>query len=191
MSVKVLDRLPLENLPDHAQRPRDDGGRQLLTTYLLEDVLKPRRSEEAAALLGFVAEDLWPGEGWNYVFGQASLQERVGVWSLFRNGDPDGDADEARLCQLRTLKTAVHETGHMLGIPHCIAYACCMNGSNHLEESDRAPLEFCPECQAKLWWTCKDDPQERYRRLIKFSEGAGLESESQFWRKLGDALSDK
>jgi hypothetical protein len=40
-----------------------------------------------------------------------------------------------------------------------------MNGSNHSEERDRQPLEFCPECQAKLWWTCRLDPLERSRGL--------------------------
>lgn len=186
--VTVLETLPLDDMPPKATRLRSDGKRQLLTTYLLQDVLKPRRSKDSAALLGFVADDLWPGEGWNFVFGQASLQERIGVWSLFRNGDLDGDADEARLCRVRTLKTAVHETGHMFGIPHCVAYACCMNGSNHLEESDRTPLEFCPECQAKLWWTCRIDPQERYQRLLQFCEDAGLAKEAKFWRELNQTL---
>lgn len=190
MKVRILDRFPLENIPDEAQRPRDDGRRQLLTTYLLDDVLKPRRSKKAAALLGFVAEDLWPGKGWNYVFGQASLQERVGVWSLFRNGDSTGDEAEVKLCLLRTLKTAVHETGHMLGILHCIGYSCCMNGSNHLDESDRKPLEFCPECQAKLWWTCRVDPVPRFDGLTKFAAEAGLKEEAEFWRELKAALDE-
>ena len=62
------------------------------------------------------------------------------------------------LCAIRTAMTATHETGHMFGIRHCIAYQCGMNGSNHSDERDRQPLEFCPECQAKLWWTCGLDP---------------------------------
>ena len=61
--------------------------------------------------------------------------------------------------------TATHETGHMFGIRHCIAYECGMNGSNHSDERDRQPLEFCPECQPKLWWTCGLDPLERSRAL--------------------------
>jgi hypothetical protein len=64
------------------------------------------------------------------VFGQASLADRVGVWSIYRNGEIDGDETERRKFLRRTLKTALHETGHMLGIPHCIAFECGMNGSN-------------------------------------------------------------
>lgn len=30
------------------------------------------------AVLGLAALDLWPGEGWNFVFGQANLTERRG-----------------------------------------------------------------------------------------------------------------
>ncbi len=39
-------------------------------------------------MLALTTSDLWPGEGWNFVFGQASLSERVGVWSLHRLGNP-------------------------------------------------------------------------------------------------------
>ena len=95
-------------------------------------MLKPHRPIDAVAVLGLTAEDLWPGDDWNFVFGQASLSERVGVWSLHRNGNVDGSVDEQRLFLRRTLKTAVHETGHMLSIPHCIAFQCGMNGSNSL-----------------------------------------------------------
>ncbi|MGE5192634.1 MAG: Zn-dependent protease, partial [Deltaproteobacteria bacterium] len=64
---------------------------------------------------------LKPGEGWNFVFGQASLSDRVGVWSIYRFGNPEKSADDYKLCLRRTLATAVHETGHMLGIKHCTA----------------------------------------------------------------------
>ena len=52
-------------------------------------------------MLAITAFDLWPGPGWNFVFGQASLTERVGVWSMARNGDPDdesGHAHAVRAC---------------------------------------------------------------------------------------------
>lgn len=192
MKVVTLEGLPLDDVPEEAQRTRDNGKRrQLRTTYLLHDVLKPQRSKKAAALLGFVAEDLYPDDDWNYVFGQATLDQRVGVWSLYRNGNSDGAEDEYRLCLLRTLKTAVHETGHMLGIPHCTAYSCCMNGSNHRDEADRKPLEFCPQCQAKLWWTCRADPIPRYQKLKEFSDAAGFAQEVKFWEKLEQALTEK
>ena len=39
-------------------------------------------------MISFTSTDLWPGEDWNFVFGQASFEKPVGVWSLHRLGDP-------------------------------------------------------------------------------------------------------
>jgi archaemetzincin len=152
-----------------------EGPPQLLTSHLLDKVLLSRRTDRDAAVLGITAFDLWPGPGWNFVFGQASLTERVGVWSMARNGDPDESATMRDRCAIRTAMTATHETGHMFGIRHCIAYQCGMNGSNHSGERDRQPLEFCPECQAKLWWTCGLDPLARSRALEAVARTHGLE----------------
>lgn len=168
---------PIEDIPEDAQRiPYFQGPRQLLTSYLLQKTLLKRRKERDAAVLGITAFDLWPGPGWNFVFGQASLTERVGVWSMARNGDPDEGGAMRHLCSIRTAMTATHETGHMFGIRHCIAYECGMNGSNHSDERDRQPLEFCPECQAKLWWTCGLDPLVRSRALEAVARKHGLET---------------
>ena len=48
--------------------------KQILTTHVLGEVLKPRLPKDAAAYIAFTASDLWPGEGWNFVFGQATLR---------------------------------------------------------------------------------------------------------------------
>ena len=184
MPVKTLEVVRLEKLPEKARRvPAEGAAPQVLTHYLLDNVLKPRRPKDAAAVMGLTASDLWPGEGWNFVFGQASLTDRVGVWSIQRFGDPDEDETAFKLCLSRTLKVAVHETGHMLGIQHCTAWQCGMNGSNHLAESDGQPLEFCPECQSKLWWTCGVAPLPRYRKLLEFAGCRGMEDEAAYWRK--------
>jgi archaemetzincin len=166
LKLAVDPSVPLEAIPGESQRQFTlEGPPQLLTTYLLSSILLPRRQAADAAVLAITAADLWPGPGWNFVFGQASLKERVGVWSMARNGDVDGRPAMRKLCALRTTMTATHETGHMFGIRHCVAYECGMNGSNHSDERDRQPLEFCPECQPKLWWTCGLDPLERSRAL--------------------------
>ena len=166
LPLELDPAVALSDIPADAQRDFTIAGpRQLLTTYLLNDTLMKHRRPRDAAVLGITAMDLWPGEGWNFVFGQASLSERVGIWSMARNGDADGEPFMRRLCALRTVMTATHETGHMFGIRHCTAYECGMNGSNSAAERDRQPLEFCPECQAKLWWTLNLDPLARSRAL--------------------------
>jgi archaemetzincin len=184
LPVVTNKKLSLDDLPAKARRvhPTWDVP-QVLSTHLLDKVLKPRCPRDAAALLALTASDLWPGEGWNFVFGQASLVDRVGVWSIYRNGKVDGDEDERRMFLRRTLKTALHETGHMFGIPHCIAYECGMNGSNNREESDRQPLEFCPECQAKIWWTCGLRPRPRCEQLLAYGQEHKLAEEARFWER--------
>lgn len=175
LSIATDAPVALGDLPRAAQRVNDrSGSRQLLTTFLLNEVLMRRRQPEDAAVLGITAIDLWPGRGWNFVFGQASLRERVGVWSMARNGDPDAGVGPLRTCSLRTVMTATHETGHMLGIRHCTRYECGMNGSNSVDERDGQPLEFCPECQPKLWWTLQLDPLARSRALEAVARRHGL-----------------
>ena len=184
--VKMLDPIRLDGVPEQARRISPaHGGEQITTRYVLER-LKERRPDDAVAVLGLTTADLWPGkEGWSYVLGQASYVDRVGVWSLYRMGDPE---TEYRTCLQRTLKTAVHETGHMFGIRHCLAFECGMNGSNHQEESDARPMWFCPEDEMKVWWAGGTDPVTRYDRLAEFVDAHGLDAEARFWRSSRAAL---
>ncbi len=189
--VRIRDDIPLDVIPARARRKHPTWGvDQILSTYVLDEVLRPRLPRDAAAYIAFTASDLWPGEGWNFVFGQASLRDRVGVWSIHRNGDPDEGADEFRLCLKRTLKTATHETGHMFSMRHCIAYECNMCGSNHRAESDRHPLHLCPECLAKVCWATGADPGQRFTALAAFCEEHGLEEEAKYFRQAIDLLKE-
>jgi archaemetzincin len=188
MPVTQLENFPLEKIPDWAERTNGDGRRQLWTQYVLDKVLPPRLPENAAALLGLTNIDLWPGEGWNYAFGMATLENRVGVWSTARFGNPEGNEQERRQFFRRLLKVALHETGHMYGITHCIAYECGMNGMNNLGEGDRQVLEFCPECQAKLWWTCDYPPQKRFVRMQEYFERNGFTAETDYYQRAPKAL---
>ena len=187
LEVVMLPVLPLDKFPAAAQRNNGfTGQRQLLSTHILHNILKPNRPKDAVAVLAITHVDLWPGKGWNFVFGQASLSDRVGVWSTARMGDP---VKEAKLFLRRVMQVAIHETGHMFGIKHCTAYKCCMNGANHQGESDRAPLVFCCECDAKLWWACSLKPGARAKRLHAFAEKHELKSDAAQWQRIAEALS--
>jgi archaemetzincin len=189
LPVKIREGIGLRTVPAHARRRagllHDE---QLLTTYLLNDMLKPRLPRDAVALIAITNMDLWPGEGWNYVFGQASLGDRVGVWSFHRFGDPDRGEEAYRLCLLRTLKVASHETGHMFSLPHCIALRCNMNGANNLAETDRGPLEVCPHCLAKIYYAMGVRPAGRFKKLRDFCKANDLKAEAEFYEKSLKAL---
>jgi archaemetzincin len=185
LPVKVLDDFPQSAIPPEAQRVHPSWGvKQILSTYIMESVLAPRLPDDATAMIAFTAVDLWPGAGWNFVFGQASLQERVGVWSINRNGDPDASEAAFQLCLLRTLKTATHETGHMLSIHHCIAYNCNMCGCNNLAEADRHTIALCPECLPKLCTATGLKPADHFKALIDFFREHKLSDELTLYEKL-------
>jgi archaemetzincin len=131
--------------------------------------------------------DLYPDPSWNFVFGQASTRDRVGVYSFARY-DPRfygqaPSADSRMLMLRRSLKVLAHETCHMFGIEHCVWFRCLMNGSNHLAESDARSLHLCPVDLRKLQWSIGFEVVERYRRLRDFHRQTGFEDEGQWLDK--------
>jgi archaemetzincin len=159
---------------------------QYKTSYFLDKVLPPRMPDDAVAYLAVTMGDLYPDESWNYVFGQASLRHRVGVYSIVRYfpefwGQPQ-DSVSRELAQKRICKVLVHEAGHIFGILHCQEYACTMNGSNSLEESDRRPLRLCPLCLRKLQWNLGFDVIQRYENLLQFYQDHNFREETE-WTK--------
>lgn len=192
VEVKLMDTMPLAKIPAEARRKNPHQGmEQVLTTYILNDILAADLPEDAVCQIAFTSADLWPGEGWNFVFGQASLRERAGVWSIYRNGDPAASSELFTLCLKRTIKVAAHETGHMFTMMHCTKYQCNMCGSNSQEESDRQPLAMCPECFAKVCYSCRLDPVETLKKLGAFCTKNSLKDEAEFFRKSLDALGVK
>ncbi len=178
----ILDAKPESSIPDSARRVHPEWNvKQWLTTYILEEVLAPGLPEDAFASIAFTEADLWPGKGWNFVFGYAMLRDRVGVWSINRFGNP-ADSDEAYLkCLQRTVKLATHETGHMFSMQHCTLFQCNMQGSNHLKESDKQPLGLCPQCHAKLLFATGCSPAKRFKDLAKFCHDNGMKKEAKYF----------
>ncbi len=175
--VEAVDPIDLPDNPDRVV----SSGPQYLTDPLL-DTLRPRLPDDAIGLLGITEADLYPGDGWNYVFGYASLADRVGVYSLARYFPRfwgQGTSDEtAALALQRTAKVFVHEAGHMFGIHHCTEYHCVMNGSNSLDETDRGPLFLCPIDLAKLHWALEFDIEARYVKMREYCAKYGLDSDA-------------
>jgi archaemetzincin len=124
--VTVRRQIALDSIPARARRTHPSwGDEQVLTGYILHEILEPERPADALAYLALTASDLWPGRGWNFVFGEANLRQRTGVWSVYRNGDP---GEDFTLCLRRALGTASHELCHVLTMRRCTAFRCLMNG---------------------------------------------------------------
>ena len=86
MEVKVLPATEIDEQTFSPRLNRYTKQRQILTTDVLA-YLGGRLPPDAFCLLGVTMEDLYPAPSWNYVFGQASLRERVGVYSFVRYED--------------------------------------------------------------------------------------------------------
>ncbi len=185
MEAEVLPTLSLQGIPVTSRTNRQSGKIQVLTGDLLE-MLARRLPPDAFCLLGISMDDLYPDPYWNFVFGEASLKGRIGVYSFARY-DPafygEGiSPDMPKILLKRCCKVLAHETGHMFGIKHCIYFRCVMNGSNSLSESDRRPFHLCPICMRKLHHSIGFEVRERYRALADFFEDEEFEAEAQWIR---------
>ncbi len=158
--------------------------------WLAADILKilePQLPPDAYCLVGVTLTDLYSLTTTTYVFGQATIKNRTGVFS-FARFDP-AFYDDPRLADVETLilrrscHTLAHEICHIFGMQHCIYFKCPVNGSNNLDESDSRPMQLCPVCLRKLHSTIRFDPAERDRRLIDVYEQFGFTEEAAWIKR--------
>uniref|UniRef100_A0A7N9ATH5 Archaemetzincin-2 n=1 Tax=Mastacembelus armatus TaxID=205130 RepID=A0A7N9ATH5_9TELE len=195
LSVKLLPAVSVAETRCSFRVNSNSHNLQILTGDLLR-FLGNRKPKDAFCIVGITMIDLYPKDSWNFVFGQASLSMGMGVFSFARYDDNFYTRNYAgrlkkrlQLKQgeysvfdgyytppitstllLRSCKTMTHEIGHMFGIKHCQWLNCVMQGSNHLEESDRRPLDFCPICLRKLQVSISFKIAERYKALLRWME---------------------
>ena len=183
MDVEVLAPLAIDGAIFTTRINPFTRNRQILTADVLA-LLKKRLPVDAFCLLAITMEDLYPDPSWNFVFGQASPRERVGVFSFARYDPAFYGEERGRKYQevllRRSCKVLVHETGHIFSLEHCIYFRCVMNGSNHLQESDSRPLSLCPVCLRKLQFSIGFDVEDRYRRLLGFYQQIAFHDDARW-----------
>ena len=167
LDARVADNVPL---PDAAHVPQRDQH----NSSMILDVLADRVEDRALLTLAVTDVDLF-SRGKRYVFGEGTLERRVGICSLARLRTPDES-----LFRRRALKLMSHEAGHILSIPHCVRRRCLMQGANTLEESDGHPMQPCPEDLRKLVWNTGVNPVHRAAELRVFYDRSGWMGESGF-----------
>jgi archaemetzincin len=180
--VKLLRELPLDVIPEEGRRMHPEWDvPQIRSSYVLEQLLRPERPEDALAYLCFTASDLCSNATHNYVMGEARTWDLIGAWSIYRCGDPAESRDAYERCLRRMMFIATHETGHIMAIKHCTAFQCNMNGANSPSETDRHPLHFCPVCLRKLLWNLDAEPAKYHSNLEQFCRERHLTEEAEWY----------
>jgi len=83
----------------------------------------------------------------NFVFGEAQCPGRNAIISLCRlKPEFYGQSANKELFIERSMKEAVHEIGHTLGLRHCHNQACVMFFSNSILDTDQKKPTFCEKC---------------------------------------------
>jgi archaemetzincin len=86
-----------------------------------------------------------------YIYGQAFLNGRTAIASLFRlNNERYGMPEDDILLLERFIKEVIHELGHTFGLKHCHVPACVMASSTYVEDIDQKNAELCMHCRDLL-----------------------------------------
>ncbi len=88
--------------------------------------------------------------GLNFVFGLSDPENGVSVVSLHRFLGKKKVTRSDRRAFERTLKTVVHELGHLYGLSHCKDQKCAMFFSFNVADTDYKQKQFCGRCAEKL-----------------------------------------
>jgi archaemetzincin len=105
--------------------------------YIIQEI-STLPAVDAEYRLGVVDVDLY-ARGLNFIFGLANPVRRIALVSTYRLAGNDFEE--------RIAKEVVHETGHILGLDHCVDPDCVMYFSNTIEDTDRKGKNLCNICR--------------------------------------------
>ena len=116
----------------------------------LIEILEARAPAGDEVALGVADVDLFSAM-FTFVFGEARLAGRAGIFSIHRlRKERYGLPADPAVLEARSRREALHETGHLLGLIHCREPGCVMRFSPSAEEVDLKDDRFCPRCSERL-----------------------------------------
>lgn len=132
-----VDRSPLDPAPAY-----DAARRQYDSTRLLLEL----KGRYRGAVVGATALDLFIPV-LTFVFGEAELNGRVAVFSIYRLREEFyGMPPNRELLVERAVRELMHELGHMAGLAHCEDAACLMSPAHSVEQVDAKDDRYCAAC---------------------------------------------
>lgn len=143
MDVLMLPRSPLPS--DAYYKPRSRYRAEKLLDHLQTSL-----PQDGFRVLGLTGHDISTTkdnyEDWG-ILGLATVDGEACVISTFRTKKGAKSPEHARI---RLGKTAVHEIGHTLGLPHCPNAGCLMEDARGTVTTTDGEYDLCHDCRAKL-----------------------------------------
>jgi archaemetzincin len=136
----VDERLPL------SEKAFDNKRGQYRSNQILASIQNYAVNKRWNRIIGVLDADIFVPE-LNFVFGEAAFPGKAALISLWRlKPEFYGDSANMEVLVERSLKEAVHEVGHTLGLKHCPRSYCVMHFSNSIVDTDKKQSLFCDEC---------------------------------------------
>lgn len=135
----------VSRLPEETHNPRTN---QYYPVPILSK-LELLKGSEDEIILAMTEEDLYlPNQ--SFVFGQSNSAGRTAIVSIHRlKPEYYGLPEDSELIRDRLFSVALHQIGHVLGLRNC-DNECVMRMAKSVNDVDKRPSGFCPNCLLNL-----------------------------------------